>query len=115
MIKFIKEWAGCLVPLVLFIGFIAFLFYFNGKGDSDKEKPAIGKYVYMDTNETIHIRRHCPAIGKQPGELGGAERAVTRIPVEEVSISMLDYSCSRCVSDELYEQLEKIIRGEKEN
>lgn len=110
--KTLKEYSGCLVPLVLFIGFIVFLFYFNGKGDSDKEKPVIGKYVYMDTNETIHIRRHCPAIGKQPSELGGAERAVTRIPVEAVSISMLDYSCSRCISDEAYEELERIIRSQ---
>lgn len=115
MIKFIKEWAGCLIPIIFFIGFIVFLFYSNNKHDKEKTEPAIGKYVYIDTDETLHVRRRCYAIGKQKGELGGTNRSVTRIPVEDVTISMLDYSCSRCVSDELYEQLEKIIRGEKEN
>ena len=102
----IKEYAGCIIPLTLFIGFIAFLFYTNNKNTEKAEvKSKIGKYAYVDVNETIHLLRYCPAIGKQPGELGGAERTVTRIPIENVTLQMLDYSCSRCVSDDDYERL----------
>lgn len=91
--------------IVLFCGIIAFLFFTNNKSDEKQTEPVVGKYLYIDTNETLHVRRYCPAIGKQVGELGGVNRAVSRIPVNSITNSMLDYSCSRCVNDDIYEEL----------
>lgn len=108
MNKTIKEYAGCVIPAILFICFIAYLFYMNNDGDK-QQKPTVGKYLYVDVNETIHLRRNCRAIGSQTGENGEADRTVTRIPVSEVTTSMLDCSCSRCISDEAYDELMAII------
>ena len=107
----LKEYWGCLTMILLFIGFVFFLFISNNQ-EKKQENPALGKYVYLDTNETLHVRRHCTAIGKQAGELGSADRSVTRISIDEVDISMLDYTCSRCVNDEIYEQLLKMVQND---
>lgn len=98
--------------ILLFIGFIIFLFFVNNHHDNKQPEPTLGKYIYLDINETLHVRRHCPAIGKQAGELGSADRTVTRISIDEVDVSMLDYTCSRCVNDEIYEQLLKMVQNE---
>ena len=109
MVKEIKDFSGCLILLVIFVGFMVFLYYANSKNNKDNSDKTIGKYVYLDINETLHVHRHCAAIGNQPGNLGRAERTVTRIPVEHIDMSMLDLSCSRYVSDEVYEKLKEII------
>lgn len=111
----IKEYLGCLIPIVLAIGLCLFLFLSNS-GDKkngrdseakqeQKQTHPIYDYVYIDTNETLHINLNCRAIGKEPGDLGGAIRAVSRVPIENVTSDMLDYSCSKCVTDEIYEML----------
>ncbi|MBQ7462466.1 MAG: hypothetical protein IJS63_09490 [Bacteroidaceae bacterium] len=107
----IKEYWGCLLPLVLFICFIVFLFYSNNKNNKRQEDETIGRYVYIDVNGTLHVRRYCIAIGKDEGELNGADRTITRLPTNEITHSMLDYSCSRCISDETYEKLIEIINN----
>lgn len=112
LLAVLRDYSGCLAMIVLFIGFIAFLFVFNNKENKQYNETIIGKYVYLDTNETLHAHRHCTAIGKQAGELGSADRSVTRISIDEVDISMLDYTCSRCVNDETYEQLLKMVQNE---
>lgn len=76
----------------------------------NNQKVTVGEYVYLDIKETLHVKRHCSAIGKQTGELGGADRTVTRIPTEDVTTSMLEYTCSRCVSDSIYDYLLKISK-----
>ena len=68
------------------------------------------KYVYMDESGTLHTRLHCVAIGKEPGEFGGADRSVTRYLKENITASMLDYTCSRCVNDSMYEKLKEIAK-----
>lgn len=86
-----------------------FLFYSNNKDKSEtSKKTSLEKYVYIDTESTLHLSRYCSAIGKQPGELGNTERAVTRVLVNDVTKQMIKYTCSRCVSDEDYEQLKEI-------
>lgn len=107
----LKEHWGCLTMILLFIGFIIFLFFVNNHHDNKQPEPTLGKYIYLDINETLHARRHCPAIGKQAGELGSSDRTVTRIPVEKLTFSMLDYCCSRCVSDASYERFQEIIQA----
>jgi hypothetical protein len=107
-----KEYLGCIVPILLFIGFIAYLYTGANRATktnkNDQPKSQVGKYLYLDINNTLHVRIYCSAIGKQIGEIGAVDRAVTRIPAESVTHEMLDYSCSKCVSDESYEEL-KII------
>lgn len=100
---FADKW-GCLLVFLLFICFVIFLFVMNNR-KKEHDKPVLGKYLYIDINETLHALRHCPAIGKQPNGLGSVDRAVTRITPEMVDLHMLDFSCSRCISDRIYEEL----------
>lgn len=77
-------------------------------GATGQATASVKKYVYLDENNTLHVRRYCTAIGKETGELGSADRTVTRVLREKVTASMLDYTCSRCVDDSIYEELKKI-------
>lgn len=82
----------------------------NNNQPKEQEPSSRGKYVYMDESGTLHTRLHCVAIGKEPGEFGGADRSVTRYLKEDITASMLDYTCSRCVNDSMYEKLKEIAK-----
>lgn len=107
----IKEYAGCIIPLLLIIGLIVYLFYSNNQKNEDSQKSVVGKYVYLDTENTLHVRRNCHAIGKQPGELGSTDRTVSRVEIEDVTSDMIEYTCSRCVTDEIYEELKDFVNN----
>lgn len=110
MNKTLKENGGCIVPLFLmFLGCI-FVFFGNGNcSNSKEEKPKrnIGKYMYYDRSSTLHAWRYCPSIGSGSTDEVDESRqsAVYRIPVEGVTMSMLDQSCAFCISDEIYDEL----------
>ena len=96
--------------VLLFIGFI---YIVSKAGNKDKEEDSetkTEKYFYVDANETMHLRLHCPAIGGEPGEQVIVDRSVKRIPIGEISRTYLEYPCSRCVSDKNYEKLLKILQ-----
>ena len=104
-----KEHIGCIVTIILLIAFVGILFFFNGKNreapEPKQEKAKTGEYVYIDAYHTLHNDIHCYAIGKEPGELGSADRGVIRIPVKSLTQEHIGKTCSRCVTDEEYEKL----------
>jgi hypothetical protein len=103
-----KEYLGCIIPVLLLVGLVVYLFAVNGKEEEPTRAQAVGKYLYIDTEGTLHVHRSCVAVGRQVVEQGSADRAVMRVPAGEVTEEMLKYSCSRCINDELYEQLAKM-------
>lgn len=104
-----KEHIGCIVTIILLIAFVGILFFFNGKNreapEPKQEKAKTGEYVYIDAYHTLHNDIHCYAIGKEPGELGSADRGVIRIPVKSLTQEQMGKTCSRCISDADYEML----------
>ena len=79
-------------------------------GATGQATASVKKYVYLDENNTLHTRLYCTAIGKETGELGSADRAVTSVLKEDVTADMIKYTCARCVSDSTYEELKKIAK-----
>ena len=49
MFKSLKEYAGCLIPMVLYICFIAYLFFTSNKGSGQDE-----------TDETFDVEHYEP-------------------------------------------------------
>jgi len=107
-----NTWIIC---LLLFIGFIVYLFLKSNQNNDDSQQAdiqvsMIDKYVYLDVKNTLHINSKCWAIGGIHGELGSSNISVTRVPVDELTTSMLEYTCSRCVNDSIYDYLLKISK-----
>ena len=106
----IKENLGCLLPLSLFSVFLAVVIYFGNKKEEPEKKEAIGKYVYIDVNGTLQLRRTCFAIGNEPSDNGSSNWEVERVLVKDLTENDLSKSCARCVTDEEYENMKKILR-----
>lgn len=64
------------------------------KGEAEKSKSEIGKYVYLDKYRIIHVDRKCNKIFKR----------VERIQVKGKLLGNY-YYCPKCVSDEAYDSL----------
>lgn len=96
---------------------IAFLLLLSACSNNEQKTEEVqkaaapaNKYVYIDENGTLHVRLRCVAIGKELGEIGGVDRSVTRCLKDSITAPMLDYTCSRCVDDSIYEQLKEIAK-----
>ena len=76
--------------------------------DSKPTKTVIGKYLYLDCNHTLHVNQHCIAFGGESYEVNEVNKRATRIETKRVTINLLELSCSRCISDETYEELKTI-------
>lgn len=102
-----KEWSGCLFFIVLLIAFIAFIFISKDKSKKPKTEETVGKYVYIDLNNTLHARNTCISIGNKDLENPLGNKGVTRLRSKEVDDDLLLNTCARCVTDEIYDKLER--------
>ena len=80
-----------------------------------KEKPAessIGEYLYIDQYSCIHVKQRCIKLtfsdeGESPNYM-----------VKRLSLGELRYigrTCSNCVSDEIYKELQNIVENNNYN
>ncbi len=73
----------------------------QGGFKSNVHEPKVGKYVYMDVFEIVHIDRECKQLNKT--------RRSSRISVSSIP---LDASyCPLCVDDNSYEKINIAIRS----
>lgn len=78
---------------------------------SEKEEKCeeIGEYVYIDRYNCVHINRKCLHLITSGGEEGEEPRyMVHRIEVKK--LREIGQTCSFCVSDESYKELERLIK-----
>lgn len=70
---------------------------------TEETEKEIGKYVYMDTNKTLHIDRDCMSfILNEKASFG-----VHPIKRSELKLNDIYFICTECVSDQNYENLKK--------
>lgn len=80
-----------------------------------KEKYAIGKYVYIDSDDMLHVRQRC-TLGLRITDKNENTyyKSITYYDTSWVSIDDLFEVCPFCVKDEHYDQLMEIaIRNHK--
>lgn len=87
---------------------IAFMVLLAGCDNGHKEKDQeIGEYVYLDRFNCIHINQKCVNLFLS-GEDGEPRYMVNRIEVE--NLHDIGQTCSSCVSDKAYKELESRIK-----
>lgn len=99
------------------IGLIGMLFFgacSNNREENKKILP-IGKYVYMDSQRILHIKKKC-VLGMQITDATGNEyyKAVEFIDTIQLTKEHIKALCTWCVEDEHYSQLERIASGHEE-
>lgn len=88
---------------------IIFLVALFGCSTEKKEKDIeIGEYVYLDRYNCIHVNRKCVNLFLSGGEDGEEPRYMVQ-RVEINSLSSIGTTCSSCVTDKAYKELEKRI------
>lgn len=88
---------------------IIFLAVFFGCTTGKKDKEVnIGEYVYLDRYNCIHVRQNCVNLFLSGGEDGEEPRYMVQ-RVEIKSLSSIGTTCSSCVTDKAYKELEKRI------
>ena len=80
--------------IVIIASLVVFLY-----ASCDK-KPKLGKYVYIDRSNTLHTDSKCDAIFCIKGAY-----PVNFIPIERVSTEDWNNTCSKCVSDAMYDKI----------
>ena len=93
-----KQWCAIIV-----------LLSFTGCAHDKKEKEVeVGEYVYLDRYNCIHVRQNCVNLFLSGGEDGEEPRyMVQRIEIK--SLPSIGTTCSSCVTDKAYKELEKRI------
>lgn len=104
--NFIKNFSGCLVPILIFV--IALICIEGGKNKKKDESSAalIGKYVYIDTDGILHTKNRC-VVGMQVTESDESSyyKGIEYIDTTNLSVIQIKNLCSWCVTDEHYEIL----------
>lgn len=104
--NFIKNFSGCLVPILIFV--IALICIEGGKNKKKDESSAalIGKYVYIDTDGILHTKNRC-VVGMQVTESDESSyyKGIEYIDTTNLSVIQIKNLCSWCVTDEHYEML----------
>lgn len=80
------------------------------KEKKQPQKQEIGEYVYLDQYKCIHVRQNCiKLMVSNDGER--QNYMVDRISLNE--INKLYQTCSWCINDEIYKDLQAIIEKNK--
>lgn len=88
-----------------------FLFSCSGQKEKEKKDQEIGKYVYVDSQGTLHIKNPCYSGLRITDEDGNSyKKSVTFVDTEDINGNDLESLCPMCVRDEHYEQLLQIVK-----
>lgn len=90
--------------LYLFVPFLLLLSCSKGK-DYTTCEPSLGKYVYLDSTNVLHIIELCSG---QNGE------GIKFVKVKDLESDSTRRFCPYCVSDSVYEQIDSAIKSNKE-
>lgn len=75
-----------------------------------KENVKLGQYVYLDSEGILHVRRPCLGLRTRiDGSGEGGYKSIQFIEVDNITHRDLESLCPWCVSDEVYEQLIRLV------
>lgn len=103
--------------VLIFAGFLLCMLLFSCSfTKEEKERDNLGKYVYMDSQQILHTRKHCIGlcIDSSEDEIG-SYKPIEFIDTAKVTRDMLKSMCSWCVEDNHYEQLRQIAERHKKS
>ena len=69
-----------------------------------REEGKIGKYLYIDTDSTLHIQNNCMGFMLDDKKDSG----VKRVLCNSVPSKYLNKTCKYCVTDKVYEELKEL-------
>lgn len=112
-----KEWVTIAMASVILIMIVRGCIAINERKEAEewREKYAIGKYVYIDSDDILHVRQRC-TLGLRITDKNENTyyKSITYYDTSWVSIDDLFEVCPFCVKDEHYDQLMEIaIRNHK--
>ena len=86
----------------------------NNANKEDKEH-LIGKYVYLDSQGILHIKKRC-VLGMQITDATGNNyyKSIEFIDTTLLTKEHIKALCTWCVEDEHYSQLKHIVNGHEE-
>lgn len=73
-------------------------------------KRIIGKYVYLDANNTLHVKKNCVALLMGMEDCSGC-LGVKHIRIYDLPMYRNAYFCSQCIDDSIFECLEDSIES----
>lgn len=78
--------------------------------NSAKDEPKVGKYVYLDSHNVLHVKNPC-VLGLAITDEKGNEyyKSVQRLDLYAVREYHLLNLCAWCVDDGTYEELQEIV------
>jgi len=82
--------------------------FFSCTTEKKEKNVEIGEYVYLDRYNCIHVNRKCVNLFLSGGENGEEPRYMVQ-RVEIKSLPSIGTTCSSCVTDKAYKELEKRI------
>ena len=84
------------------------------KQEKDTIKETIGKYVYIDSQDILHIKNKCVLGMKITDKTENSYyKPIERIETIDLNEEDIITTCAWCVNDEQYEQLKNIISNPK--
>lgn len=67
----------------------------------------LGEYIYIDKYECVHVDQECVnIIGRDDGK--SYKYMVERIDTKDLKLNYINNTCSSCITDDIYNDLEKI-------
>lgn len=80
------------------------------KQEKDTTKETIGKYVYIDSQDVLHVKRECMRGMKITDATGNSYyKPIERIDTFYLTKGDIITTCAWCVDDEKYDQLRNIV------
>lgn len=94
-------------PYYAIISLVVFVIY-GCKNNEQPKKKELGEYVYIDQYKCIHADQVCFKL-RFGGEEERPNYMVKRMPVNK--LRNLNSTCSWCVNDEIYKELQSMIKN----
>jgi hypothetical protein len=96
------------------LGIAVFAMFVACSGKKSKKRnddPIIGKYVYMDSEDILHVRSTCYGTSVANSEGSLYTKPISFVDTAILNYSHLDRLCPDCVRDEHYAELERIAKS----
>ncbi len=105
-----------ITTIIALIGMLFFTACSNNRDEKRKQKQVlpIGKYVYMDSQQILHIKKRCLDMRITDEDAYFYSKPITFIDTSQITEKHLNSLCSWCVEDEHYSQLKDMVKRNEE-
>ena len=91
--------------LCLFVPFLLLLSCSSNNNNVYPLDPTLGKYVYLDSANVLHVIKECASINGT---------GIKFVKLHDLESDSTRTFCPECVSDRIYEQIDSAIKSNKE-